>query len=214
MYSSVVTEPSSVPNEVRSAATRSALVDAALDALVEVGHARTTGVEVCRRAGVTRGALQHHFPAFGELLASALGAAYDRLLAPARLSPDLGPLERWVHQATARVAAPEFKAIIELWLGSQNDPDLGEVLAEAMAEGSLLFHPSMILSNDELRGDVHTERIYRTITEALIGLGLGIATSGGHPLGHHDAVVATLLDLARSTDQDNHTTRTAEGVST
>lgn len=209
MYDPAVSQQTSVPNEVRSAATRAALVDAALDALVEVGYARTTGVEICRRAGVTRGALQHHFPAFGQLLASALGAAYDRLLAPVAVPPEVGPLERWVHQAEARVGAPEFKAIIELWLGSQNDPELSEVLAEAMAQGSLLFDPSMILSSEVPRGDDRSERIYRTINEALVGLGVGIATNGGRQLGHHDAVVETLLDLARSTDATNRSNHTA-----
>lgn len=206
-----VVSQTSVPNEVRRAATHAALVEATLESLVDVGYVRTTGVEVCRRAGVTRGALQYHFPDFGQLLASALGVAYDRLLVPAPVPPGVGPLERWVHQVRARVGAPEFKAILELWLGAQNDPDLGEVLAGAIAHGSILFTPSMVLSAEDTGTDPSTDRIYRTINEAFIGLGVGIATNGGRALGHHDAVVDTLLELARTTDQARHGHRGTKG---
>ncbi|MGC9544677.1 helix-turn-helix domain-containing protein, partial [Streptomyces sp. UG1] len=43
-------------------ATRAQIVDAAVESLIEVGVAATTTLEVQRRAGVSRGALLHHFP--------------------------------------------------------------------------------------------------------------------------------------------------------
>jgi AcrR family transcriptional regulator len=42
--------------------TKAALREAAIDSLCELGYVKTTGVEIARRAGVTRGALHHHFP--------------------------------------------------------------------------------------------------------------------------------------------------------
>ena len=42
--------------------TKAALRKAAIDAIYELGYQKTTGVEIVRRAGVTRGALQHHYP--------------------------------------------------------------------------------------------------------------------------------------------------------
>src|SRR3954449_6604594 len=56
----------------RSAATRSRILDATVVCLVEVGHARTTTLEVQRRAEVSRGALLHHFPSKAELLVAAV----------------------------------------------------------------------------------------------------------------------------------------------
>lgn len=42
--------------------TKAALCEAAIDSIYELGYANTTSVEIARRAGVTRGALQHHYP--------------------------------------------------------------------------------------------------------------------------------------------------------
>src|SRR5882672_10956822 len=52
--------------------TRHALFDAAVESLIEVGFARTTTLEVQRRADVSRGALLHHFPSKAELLVAAV----------------------------------------------------------------------------------------------------------------------------------------------
>src|SRR5512140_2120275 len=52
--------------------TRRALLDAAVESLIEVGFARTTTLEVQRRAKVSRGALLHHFPSKAELLVAAV----------------------------------------------------------------------------------------------------------------------------------------------
>lgn len=58
--------------EERRAATRAALLDAALACLVEHGYEGTTTGRVCERAGVSRGAHQHHFGTRPELVAAAL----------------------------------------------------------------------------------------------------------------------------------------------
>src|SRR5512146_1580663 len=52
--------------------TRRALLDATVESLIEVGFARTTTLEVQRRADVSRGALLHHFPSKAELLVAAV----------------------------------------------------------------------------------------------------------------------------------------------
>jgi AcrR family transcriptional regulator len=52
--------------------TRRALLDAAVESLIEVGFARTTTLEVQRRAEVSRGALLHHFPSKAELLVATV----------------------------------------------------------------------------------------------------------------------------------------------
>src|SRR5260370_2151944 len=62
----------------RTAATRGALLDATFDSIVELGYGATTTTEVAHRAGVSLGALLHHFPTKAELLSAAVGHAFDR----------------------------------------------------------------------------------------------------------------------------------------
>src|SRR5262249_9642205 len=56
----------------RSRATRQRLLEAAVDGLAELGWARATVAVVSARAGVSRGAAQHHFPTREALFTAAL----------------------------------------------------------------------------------------------------------------------------------------------
>lgn len=49
-------------HERRSLQTRTKLLDTAVELLIEVGYAGVTSPMLCERAGMTRGALHHHFP--------------------------------------------------------------------------------------------------------------------------------------------------------
>lgn len=177
---------------------RNRLVEAALASLIEVGFTRTTGVEVCRRAGLTRGALNHHFPDYGQLLAAALGTAYDHILAIESPDSNAGPLEQWTHRGVDAVTRPEFKAILELWLASKNDPELGQTLTDAIGLGAPMFDPAGALGRADV--DDESAAAFDTIKEACIGLGVGRAVGSG-PLGHEASVTQVLLDLARRTDE-------------
>lgn len=55
----------------RSATMRQKLLDATLACLAEKGYAATSTNEVVRRAGVSRGALNHHFASKADLVADA-----------------------------------------------------------------------------------------------------------------------------------------------
>ncbi len=57
-------------NEDRVSATRARLIDAAVNALAEIGYHRTTFVEVSRRSELSRGAIHHHFESIADLMAA------------------------------------------------------------------------------------------------------------------------------------------------
>jgi AcrR family transcriptional regulator len=96
--------------------TRRALLDAAVESLIEVGFARTTTLEVQRRADVSRGALLHHFPSKAELLVAAVDHLAEmrarELKAFASQLPAEGaeaPMER-VSRTRARPGTPDAQA--------------------------------------------------------------------------------------------------------
>jgi AcrR family transcriptional regulator len=77
----------------RSAQTRGALVTAARALFAERGFAATSRDEIARRAGVTRGALYHHFDSKTALAAAVVaeleGELVDRVLAAAEAGADV-----------------------------------------------------------------------------------------------------------------------------
>lgn len=56
----------------RSAETRAKLIDVTIDSICERGLQNATTAEIARRAGVSRGALQHHFHNKADLLVAVL----------------------------------------------------------------------------------------------------------------------------------------------
>ena len=115
------------PNRERSAATRAKLLDATIEALVEVGWAGTSTTEVVRRAGVSRGAQVHHYPTKQELVL----AAVEHLLLR-RVEEFATTFERLDPQHRTHGAAldllwqhcfgPSFEAWLELAVAARADP--------------------------------------------------------------------------------------------
>jgi len=62
----------------RASETRKCVLDATVACLLELGFAKTSTVEVQRRAGVSRGALLHHFPSKAGLITDAIGHLTER----------------------------------------------------------------------------------------------------------------------------------------
>lgn len=122
----------------RTASTRQALLDATLDSLTEAGFARTTTTAVASRAGVSLGALVHHFPAKADLLAAAVTHLLDRRLAEFRSRMALLPdgadrLDAAIDLLWSAFAGPSFVAWVELWVGARTDPELAPAVL-AMSE--------------------------------------------------------------------------------
>ncbi len=65
----------------RTAETRSKLIDATIECLIERGYVGTTTLAVCKQAGVSHGSLLHHFGRREVLLGAALVAVYGQLRA-------------------------------------------------------------------------------------------------------------------------------------
>jgi AcrR family transcriptional regulator len=118
----------------RRAATQASLLDATIACIVERGLAQTSTTEVCRRAGVSRGAQLHHYPTKAELVAAALEQlvvrrhdefrrAYARLL-------DGPPSVAAVVEALWRIySGPTLSAWQELTVAARTDPELRRLLA-------------------------------------------------------------------------------------
>ncbi|GAA2967045.1 TetR/AcrR family transcriptional regulator [Actinokineospora diospyrosa] len=117
------------PRQDRSRATRQRLLEAAVDCLAEVGWTGSTVAVVAERAGVSRGAAQHHFPTREDLFTAAIGYVTDQRLAFLRSAlPTLPPGQdrtRFVVEAIGEMYAGKlFKAALQLWVAAASDEQL------------------------------------------------------------------------------------------
>jgi len=120
----------------RSAGTRRAINDATIHSLVEKGYSATTTSAVCAGAGVSRGALTHHFASKQEMMISAVAhlseVSEHRLSASARSLPD-GPdrTRAVIEMLWDSFTSDLFYASLELWNAARTDPALHEALYAA-----------------------------------------------------------------------------------
>lgn len=115
--------------EERSAATRRRLLEATVSTLCEKGYRGTTTLEVQQRAGVSRGALLHHYGSRAELMVAAIDyVSRERIAAVLLLAQSAPPRHRRVSWAVRELWStfdgPLFTAAQELWLAARNDPEL------------------------------------------------------------------------------------------
>ena len=109
--------------------TRTALLDATVDCLVELGYARSSMQEICARAGVSKGAAQHHFTDKADLMAAAVEHLTKKRMDA--LAESLGALPRGVDAIPAAVdmlwagySGTLATASTELWIAARTDPAL------------------------------------------------------------------------------------------
>ena len=121
--------PTDRPAQARSISTRAALLDAALDSLVERGYAATTTIETARRAGVSRGAQLHHFATRAQLLTATVEHLLERRMAEFRAAlatsdPGADLLDAAIDLLWSMFQGPAFAAWVELWIAARTDPEL------------------------------------------------------------------------------------------
>jgi AcrR family transcriptional regulator len=135
---------------------RKALLDAAVASLIEHGFARTTTIEVQRKAAVSRGALLHHFPSKAELLVATIAHLAEmrgRDLKQRAASLPTGParIEAVLDLLWECFAGPLFQVSLELRAAARTDPELRAPLSTAeravheriLHQAALLFGPEV-----------------------------------------------------------------------
>ncbi|MER5460321.1 TetR/AcrR family transcriptional regulator [Streptomyces sp. NPDC002668] len=160
------------PKQDRSRATRQRLLEAAVSCLAERGWAGSTVSVVAERAGVSRGAAQHHFPTREDLFTAAVEYVAEERSQALRALP--------TQDRTAVVAAlvdlytgPLFRAALQLWVAASNEEQLRSRVTELEARVGRETHriAVQLLDADESRPGV------RETVQGLLDMarGLGLA---------------------------------------
>ena len=185
----------------RRTATRSALVRATVDSLVELGYARTTTQEVQSRAGVSRGALTHHFTAKADLVLAAMDHLYEEFSesvrkAAAELPDDPAVRIRLgIELIWARFHGPLFVASMELWTAARTDRELrAALLPHERRLGAQLRELSVEVFGEQVARHPASEAVYQVLLTSMRGQALTYslqpdAPRDGQYLQHWHAIV-------------------------
>jgi AcrR family transcriptional regulator len=114
---------------LNGAQTRQRVLDAAIVCVVRDGYAAASTVRIAEAAGVSRGALMHHFQSREALVAAAVEHLAQRRGAElARRGQDLptgpGRVAAALDLLWGSFSGELFKATLELWTAARTDPGL------------------------------------------------------------------------------------------
>ncbi|MFE9922420.1 TetR/AcrR family transcriptional regulator [Streptomyces sp. NPDC005774] len=188
-----------VPKQDRSRVTRQRLLEAAVACLAEHGWTGSTVLVVAERAGVSRGAAQHHFPTREDLFTAAVEyVAEERSTALRALFPDgttAGDRRAVVTALIDLYTGPLFRAALHLWVAASNEEQLRPRVTELESRIGRESHRVAVelLAADETRPGV------RETVQGLLDMarGLGLATLLTDDAARRERVVrqwAALLD--------------------
>ena len=143
----------------KSAQTRLRMLDAAVDCLVEGGYAGLTTAQVAERAGVSRGAMHHHFATRMDLVAAVVDHIfYQRMRL--FLEDYLGTMaqrrdEELIDLATEAhwrsVQTREYAAYLELAVAARTNPELNVAFEPAARRYDEVWTAEMIESFPQWR---------------------------------------------------------------
>lgn len=201
----------------RTSQTRVALLDATLDSLVESGYKATTTTAVAHRAGVSLGAVLHHFPTKTDLLVAAIGHACDRRTAEfreaiAQVGDAADRLDAAIDLLWSIFSGPTYTAFVELWIAARTDPELAGPLVtvdKEFARASEELHGELFPAAVAERGEA--ARVGMHLTFALLGgLAMTQMIDGYRPydpasvLTAHRAMIRATLDAMRGDHTGEH----------
>ncbi|MFD3971861.1 TetR/AcrR family transcriptional regulator [Streptomyces cyaneofuscatus] len=170
--SSSASRAAHAPKQDRSRATRQRLLEAAVACLAEHGWAGSTVSVVAERAGVSRGAAQHHFPTREDLFTGAVEYVAEERSAALRALPVQGRAEV-VAALVDLYTGPLFRAALQLWVAASNEEPLRPRVTELEARVGRETHRIAV----ELLGADESRPGARETVQGLLDMarGLGLA---------------------------------------
>ncbi|WP_432943596.1 TetR family transcriptional regulator [Kribbella sp. CA-253562] len=170
-------EPLRAPQQDRSRATRQKLLEASVESLAEVGYAATTVAVVAARAGVSRGAAQHHFPTRADLFEAAVEYMTEVRLAEIRshaasLPVGAGRTEAIVAMLADVYTGPLFRAALHLWVAASTEEPLRRQIVRLEAHVGRQAHRALLEVLDVSEKTPGVRETVQGILDMARGLGL------------------------------------------
>jgi AcrR family transcriptional regulator len=183
-------------HQAKSQVTRERLLRSALDVMQARGIGQLSLSEVAKTAGMTTGAVQHHFASKAALMMQVLGRLIDTLESSADFWPQPDwSLERRAHhfveQAWAQLySQPRFAVAWSAYLAARDDAEMTAHIREQRACIQLRMQQAFAAAFPEMaqgpRADARIQMVFSTLR------GLGLV----QPFSPSDTVPPQLAALA------------------
>ncbi len=161
----------------RTAATRTSVLDATVELLIERGYAGTSTRLAAERAGVSLGALQHHFHTKAELSVEAMRYVTERLAEEfvAAAPEDDDPIDRFgsiLDRLFVVFKGPTFAAAVEINLASRTDGELQKPVRDLNLDVDRIIHASARELLPDLAGHPDFDAVLQTSVSAVRGVAI------------------------------------------
>ncbi len=127
--------------QTKSENTRHAILDAAIRCFYEFGYNNTTTEKIAKEAGVSRGAMLHHFPSRAQLIKASVRhlneqriELYRREESVIQEGAEHSRVEEGIDAYWNQLNTPAFVVFHELQVAARTDKELREVLIPAIEE--------------------------------------------------------------------------------
>jgi len=193
-------------NARRSAEMRARLIEGAIATLCTLGYARTTTARIAAQAGVTTGALHHHFPTKEELLFAVLDQLSSDVAAQAgdvfafsgRVA---GDTEQAIRRLWTVYGAPRYRAAWEIIIGTSKEPGL-RARATRQRENSMTALIARWISDQPI-GRREQEHVMAILQSMLISIrGLFLETYLDFPTAYYERQLALIARIVASQLED------------
>jgi AcrR family transcriptional regulator len=148
----------SSPQAQKSAQTQNQLIEATIRCILKFGYANTTTTRVATEAGLSRGAMLHHFENGPALIHAAVEYLHEKRLKAFRRAvnsvPSPDDVKGLLLGYWRQINHPTFLVFHELAIAARTDPSLSKILIPAQAE----FNRQWYLQAIELFPDWQDDR--------------------------------------------------------
>jgi len=133
--------------EAKSARARETICRATIDCLAEYGYAETSINRVVERAGVSKGALQHHFPSKEDLITATADRLLQRSLdqrPPQTPAGESSVADELFAVWTNLVNTKQYRALLEILTAARTDRQLHKRISPTLRQWNASIDRRMV----------------------------------------------------------------------
>ena len=160
--------------ESKSSEMRETILEATLDCLADHGYANTTNSLVCEKAGISRGAMLHHYPTRQDLIVATIEYAFYRHLTNfSRMVSALAESDRANRNHAIAIdwhlcLTREYRAYQELQMASRTNDELRKVFQPRARHHDLVWKEELLKVFPEWRLDMRKLDIGRRFVKSFL----------------------------------------------